>query len=114
MAVAARLRGQGQRERIGRSWLVLAIIALALAAWLTLGAWSAESVARRYFLATYFDGLGGRAGNVTVESVSPVVPPFFAVTVSGDVYHTDWYTSTTSQMVLWVEPITGNVVRLPG
>ncbi len=111
MAVDTGVRRQRSlRVRLGRALGAAAVI---LVVWFVVGMWSAPGIARAHFLATYRDGAGGWSGNVVVESVSPAIPPFFEVRVSGVVGHGDWYgyMNRRSQMVLWVEPVTGSVIR---
>ncbi len=105
--------GRRHSRQHRRLWRVVGAAAVALVVWLLVGTWFAQSIARSHFLATYSDGRGGWAGGVVVETVSPAVPPFFEVHVSGVVGHADWYSymNRRTEMVLWVEPVSGYVIR---
>jgi hypothetical protein len=74
------------------------------------GALRAETAAR-----DYFDGSapGDRHANVTVQ-VTPALPPFWAVTISGDVIESDQPSvpKYRSYMWFWIEPFSGWVISL--
>jgi hypothetical protein len=90
-----------------RAWLLVIVVVLAV--WLAAGALRAETVARDYFVTAH--GSGATVAGVQVEGSGPAVPPFWSVTLSGDVIETGKTTpSYRSAMILWVEPITGWVI----
>lgn len=85
-----------------RAWSVLLVL---LAAWLLVGALRAPGVASGYLA-----GLNAGTRDVRVEAAFPVVPPFWVVSVSGQVPVSSGQ-SYHSAMILLIEPITGTVVR---
>jgi hypothetical protein len=82
---------------------------VALAAWLVIGVLRAEPVARDYF--AHAHGEGATVENVEVMTVTPVIPPFWAVNISGEVIEAGRTApGYISAMWLWIEPITGWVL----
>jgi hypothetical protein len=94
-------RDSRARRRLG----ILAVIGLLVVAWLVVGRWSAEGVARNYFAAVHH----GASASVTADAISPAIPPFYAVKVSGFVHPPDMYDGNWYSMTVWVEPLTGVV-----
>lgn len=103
-------RGKGARIRVNRGclgWVV--ILSSAALVWLVAGSLRAGDLARAYFATAH--GPGATVTNVQIDAASPAVPPFWSVTVSGDVTEEGRTTpSYESHMILWVEPITGIVL----
>ena len=94
---------------VSRRRLLYLAVALLLAIWLAAGLFRAETVARDYFAAEH--GEGATVADVHVEGSGPAIPPFWSVTISGDVIEADKTTPAyRSAMILWVEPITGWVL----
>ena len=90
-----------------RPWLL--VLAVLLAIWLAAGLFRAETVARGYFATAHGEGV--TVADVHIEGSGPAVPPFWSVTINGDVIEAGNTTpSYRSAMVLWVEPITGWVI----
>jgi hypothetical protein len=83
------------------------VLAVLFAGWLFVGNLRAEGLARDYFA----HGHGtATVTNVTVDAISPAVPPFWEVDISGDVIEAGGTTPAyRSAMRLWVEPFTGVV-----
>jgi hypothetical protein len=85
-------------------WLLL----LVLAAWLVVGFLRAEPVARDYF--AHVHGDGATIENVDVKGVIPLLPPFWGVSITGDVREPQMTgPGYLSAMLLVVEPFTGTV-----
>jgi hypothetical protein len=88
---------------------VASVLVVMLAVWLVAGIVRAETVARDYFGTAH--GLGATVADVHVEGSGPAIPPFWSVTISGDVIEAGKTTpSYRSALILWVEPITGWVI----
>jgi hypothetical protein len=88
------------------AWVVVLMVVLAV--WLGLGSLRATTIARDAFAVAH--GPGATVANVQIEGSGPAIPPFWSVTISGDVIEagrTD--PAYRSHMILWVEPITGSV-----
>jgi hypothetical protein len=68
------------RDALGR---VLAVLAVLLAGWLVIGVLRAGTVARDFF--AHAHGTGATVVNVGVEIEAPAIPPFWVVSISGDV-----------------------------
>jgi len=82
------------------------VLVVVLASWLGLGSLRATAIARDYFAQAH--GPGALVANVQVEGAGPAIPPFWSVTISGDVIEAGRTTPAyRSQMILWVESITG-------
>ena len=98
---------QAEARRPFPARLVLAVVIVAvLASWLGLGSLRATAVARDYFGQAH--GPGATVANVQIEGAGPVIPPFWSVTISGDVIEAGRTTPVyQSHMILWVELITG-------
>jgi hypothetical protein len=91
--------GQGTRPS--------AVLAVLFAGWLAAGDLRAESLARDYFAHAHE---AGTVTNVTVDAVSPGLPPFWGVKISGDVTEAGATTPAyRSTMRLWIEPLSGFV-----
>lgn len=102
-------RGRGIARRPAARILVAMslVIAVVSGGWLLAGDLRAESLARDYF--SHAHG-AATVANVSVESVSPAIPPFWAVRIGGDVIEAGTTTPAyRSYMTLWVEPFTGFV-----
>lgn len=85
----------------------LAIVAILLVVWTVVGVLRAEAAARDYFGKF---APGDTHANVTVQ-VTPAIPPFWAVTISGDVIEPDQpYPKYRSYMRFWIEPLSGWVI----
>jgi hypothetical protein len=87
----------------------LAVVVVLLVVWVTVGILRAEAAARDYFAKSH---PGDTAANVTVQW-TPAIPPFWAVTIGGDVIEPGSpLPKYRSHMSFWIEPITGWVVSL--
>jgi hypothetical protein len=88
---------------------VLAVLAVLLAEWLVIGVLHSEAVARDYF--AHAHGTGATVVNVGVQFEAPAIPPFWVVSISGDVIEAGGTSPIyRSAMLLVVEPFTGWVV----
>jgi hypothetical protein len=88
---------------------VLVVLAVLLAGWLVMGVLRSEAVARDYF--AYAHGAGATVVNVGVQFQAPVIPPFWVVSISGDVIEAGRTSPVyRSAMLLVVEPFTGSVI----
>ena len=88
-----------------RRWWIRGIGAAVLAIWLIGGLLRAESAGRAWFSQVHANET---VTNVVAEGVTPALPPFWQVNISGDVTEAGrTEPSYLSVMVLWVEPITG-------
>jgi hypothetical protein len=102
---------QATSKRSRRSGLarVLMILAVLLAGWLVIGVLRAGTVARDYF--GHAHGTGATVVNVGVEIEAPAIPPFWVVSISGDVIEAGRTSPAyRSAMLLAVEPFTGWVI----
>jgi hypothetical protein len=91
------------RRRFGR---YLGAVVLLLAAWLLIGLLRAETIARDYFAAIH--GGGSTISNVQISAESPAIPPFWIVSINGEVKEPQMTSlGYTSAMILVVEPVTG-------
>lgn len=112
--MAATLRGPtrptpSRRSRGADVRVALAIVGLLLVAWVALGVFRSESVARSYFATAH--GGGATVANVTIDSTGPAIPPFWSVSISGDVVQAGQTTPVyRSHLILWVEPLSGWVL----
>ncbi len=89
-----------------RRWIALAFVGALLVAWVLVGMVRAESAARAWFAGAH--GPGATVANVEVTGVAPGIPPFWQVTISGDVIEAGRTTASyRSYMNVWIEPITG-------
>ena len=89
--------------------IAMAVLVVALAAWLVIGVLRAEPVARAYFARAH--GEGATVENVQVMTVAPAIPPFWAVNISGEVIEAGRTApGYISAMWLWIEPVTGWVL----
>ena len=96
------------RRRSGLARAIV-VIALVLAAWLIVGVLRSEAVARDYF--THAHGAGATVVNVGVQFEAPAIPPFWVVSISGDVIEAGRTSPAyRSAMLIVVEPFTGSVV----
>jgi hypothetical protein len=83
---------------------VLTVVAI-LACWFAAGLLRADGAARGFFADAH--GAGVTVARVTVDGLIPV-PPFWAVTISGDVIEAGQTSpSYRSYMILLVEPLSG-------
>ena len=98
----------GPRRRAVRILIGAAVVlAVLFASWLFAGNLRAESLARDYFEHSHGTGT---VTNVTIDAVSPGVPPFWEVRISGDVIEAGATTPVYRlYMRLWVEPISGYI-----
>lgn len=101
----AAIRARTRRRVSARVvWLLLVLVALVV--WLAAGHLRATAIAGDYFVRAH--GAGASVTNVQVEGAGPAIPPFWSVTISGDVIEAGRTTPAyTSHMILWVEPVTG-------
>jgi hypothetical protein len=96
------------RRRAARI-LVAAVVVLAVlfGSWLIAGNLRVASLARDYFEHSHGTGT---VTNVTIDAMSPGVPPFWEVRISGDVIEAGATTPVYRlYMRLWVEPISGYI-----
>lgn len=94
----------GRKTPARVAWVV--VIVAVLATWLGLGTLRAAAIARDYFAGAH--GPGATTANVRIEGAGPAIPPFWSVTISGDVIEAGRTTPAyQSHMILWVESITG-------
>jgi hypothetical protein len=97
------------RPARGRLARAIVVIAVALVAWLVIGVLRSGTVARDYFARAH--GTGATVVNVDVEFEAPAIPPFWVVSISGDVIEAGGTSPVyRSAMLLVVEPFTGWVV----
>lgn len=96
-----------RKRALGR---VLAVVAILLVLWIVAGALRAETAARDYFDAS---APGDTHANITVQ-ITPALPPFWTVTMSGDVFEPDQPSvpKYRSYMSFWIEPLSGWVISL--
>ena len=91
------------RRRFGR---YVGAVALLLTAWLLIGLLRAETIARDYFAGIH--GGGATISNVQVSFESPAIPPFWIVSIDGEVKEPQMMgLGYISAMILVVEPLTG-------
>ena len=96
----------GGRSRLARAIVVIAFV---LAAWLVVGVLRSEAVARDYFARAH--GAEATLVNVGIEFEAPALPPFWVVSISGDVIEAGGTSpGYRSAMLLVVEPSTGWVI----
>jgi len=96
-------------RRTSRLRVGAAVLGTILAAWLALGLLRAGGEARSYFANAH--GIGATVVNVTVDSVAPAVPPFWVVSIGGDIIESGASRPAyRSVMLLWIEPLTGWVI----
>jgi hypothetical protein len=80
-----------------------------LAGWLVVGAVRAPMVARDYFAGAH--GAGATVTNVEIHGSIPLIPPFWGVSIQGDVREPQMTgPGYISAMLLCIEPITGWVI----
>jgi hypothetical protein len=97
------------RPARGRLARAIVVIALVIAAWLIVGVLRSEAVARDYF--SRAPGSGATVVNVGVEFEAPALPPFWVVSISGDVIEAGGTSPVyRSAMLLVVEPFTSWVI----
>jgi hypothetical protein len=100
------ISNRGGRRRLTR---VFAIFGVVLAIWLLMGLLRADLVARGYFTRIHD---GQTVTNVETQ-LSPVIPPFWSVSIDGDVVQPGQTGPVyRSHMNIWVEPITGWVILM--
>jgi hypothetical protein len=88
---------------------VLMVLAVLLAGWLVMGVLRSEAVARDYF--AHAHGAGATVVNVGVQFAAPAIPPFWVVSISGEVIEAGGTSPVyRSAMLLVVEPVTGWVI----
>ena len=103
------IAGEGIERRPRRRRRTLAIVVAALVVWLAIGAIRAPSVARDYF--AHAHGTEATVSNVELRGAIPLVPPFWGVSVDGDVREPQMTgPGYKSAMLLCIEPITGIVI----
>ena len=103
------LQATSKRRRRSGLARVLMILAVLLAGWLVIGVLRAGTVARDYF--AHAHGTGATVVNVGVEIEAPDIPPFWVVSISGDVIEAGRTSPAyRSAMLLVVEPFTGSVI----
>lgn len=104
---AAHARSErSQRSRLARA---IGVIAVVLAAWLIIGFLRSGAVARDYFAKAH--GAGATVVNVGVEFEAPATPPFWVVSIRGEVIEAGGTSPVyRSAMLLVVEPVTGWVI----
>jgi hypothetical protein len=94
---------------VNRFARVVVVLVVVLAGWLAIGFVRAESVARDYF--AHSAGASSTVVDVQVLTLSPALPPFWAVNITGGVIEGGATgPAYRSAMWLWVEPVTGWVV----
>jgi hypothetical protein len=87
----------------------LLIALVVLVGWLVIGAVRAPTVARDYFAAAH--GSGATVTNVDIQGAIPLIPPFWGVSVQGDIQEPQMGSQRyISAMLLCIEPITGWVL----
>lgn len=94
----------GRGSALRRALLALLVI---LAIWVVLGFVRAPAVARDYYLSKQ----GGARVVDLEERVFPAVPPFWGVSIQGNVLTSNGF-PVPSVMLLWVEPLTGWVLPM--
>ena len=100
--------GRARRHRLRSLRAVAVIVGLLLVAWIVAGFLRADTVARDYFAHAH---VGATVANVQSDGMTPGVPPFWQVQISGDVTEAGRAgPAYQSSMRLWVEPITGFVI----
>ncbi len=100
--------GASGRRPAWLAWLV--VLAVVVTAWLGAGWLRAADIARTYFAGAH--GAGSSVSKVSVDSQSPAFPPFWTVTIGGDVTEAGRAgPSYESHMILWIEPISGVVLN---
>lgn len=93
------------RRRVAIGVAVVALV------WVLGGVLRAGPAARDWFVGQ--QGGSAHVRNVTVDGVLPAVPPFWNVSISGDVVQPgNTSPSYRSYMVVWIEPFTGWVFLL--
>jgi hypothetical protein len=108
MVTGTAVQPEPSRRRRGRLARAIVVIALVLAAWLMVGVLRSEAVARDYF--AHAHGAGATVVNVGVEFEGPAIPPFWVVSIGGDVIEAGGTSPVyRSAMLLVVEPFTGSV-----
>jgi hypothetical protein len=84
---------------------ILAVVLALVAIWVIAGLLRAESAGRAAFASSH---AGQTVSDVKVDGILPAFPPFWQVTINGDVTEPGHSTpSYRSAMILWVEPISG-------
>ena len=87
-------------------WRVAIVIVVVAIVWILGGAVRAGPAARDWFAGHH--GSGASLVNVEVDGVSPAIPLFWRVTISGDVVEAgNTSPSYRPHMILWIEPFTG-------
>jgi len=87
-------------------WLALTVVLVLAGAWVMFGIVRAETAARAWFASAH--GLGATVSHVEVTGVGPAIPPFWHVTISGEVIEAGRTSpSYRSYMSVWIEPVTG-------
>ena len=108
-ASAIDVPAQPRPKQRGRRALVRAatIAVILLVGWMIIGGLRAEAAARNHFSQS---APGDTHANVTVQ-VGPAVPPFWTVTISGDVIEPGSPSPKyRSYMRFWIEPLSGWVI----
>lgn len=95
--------------RLRRGRIVAVVVLGLVAVWVAAVLVRSGGVARDYFASAH--GTGSAATNVTIDGSGPAVPPFWSVTISGDVTEPGGTAPAyRSSMILWVEPVSGLVI----
>jgi hypothetical protein len=85
---------------------VLGILAVGFVIWVLGGVVRADGAARDWFAGAH--GSGATVSNVDVEGLAPAIPPFWQLTISGDVTEAGQTTPAyRSTMHVFIEPWTG-------
>jgi hypothetical protein len=100
---------KSDERRRGRLKRGLVVLSAVVSAWLIIGVVRSQAVARDYFARAH--GAGATLVNVGIEFEAPAIPPFWVVSISGDVIEAGGTSPVyRSAMLLVVEPFTGWVV----
>ena len=96
-------------RRLPARRVVAGLVVGLVAVWIVAVLVRSEGVARDYFASTL--GPGAAVTGVAVEGSGPAIPPFWSVTISGDVTEPGGTAPVyRSSMILWVEPVSGLVI----
>jgi hypothetical protein len=87
----------------------LAIVLAVVVGWLVVGAVRAPAIARDYYLGR--QGPANTVTNLEVHTAIPLIPPFWGVSIDGDVSEPQMHGQAyVSAMLLCIEPFTGFVI----